>query len=116
MIIVPLSWWFIVFDPSFLCHPGNAQKPARGYAENGCQFEALPPSPTRKRARRVGPRNPRDAWAQPKYRSYFRQARALPLFYCVKFYQRLRPDHGNQMTQFVFDVAGHGDRVSNLLS
>ena len=24
------------FDPSFLCHPGNAQKPARGYAEDGC--------------------------------------------------------------------------------
>ena len=41
---------------------------------------------------------------------------ALPFFYCVKFYQRLCPDHGNQMAQFVLDVAGHGDRVGNLLS
>ncbi len=38
------------------------------------------------------------------------------LFQCVKFYHRLRPYHGNQMAQFVFNIAGHGNRVSNLLS
>ena len=37
-------------------------------------------------------------------------------FYQVKFYQTLRPDHGNQMAQLIFDVAGHRHRVGNLLA
>jgi hypothetical protein len=37
-------------------------------------------------------------------------------FYREKFYHRLRPDHSDQIAQFVFDVAGHGDGVGDLLA
>jgi hypothetical protein len=37
-------------------------------------------------------------------------------FYRVKFYQTLRPDYGDQMAQFVFDVAGHSDSMGDFLA
>ena len=37
-------------------------------------------------------------------------------FYSVKFLQTLRANYSDQMAQFVFDVAGHGDGVSDLLA
>ena len=33
-----------------------------------------------------------------------------------KFFQALRPNYSDQMTQFVFDVAGHGDGVCDFLA
>jgi hypothetical protein len=33
-----------------------------------------------------------------------------------KFFQTLRPNYSDQMAQFVFDIAGHGDGVGDLLS
>jgi hypothetical protein len=38
------------------------------------------------------------------------------IVYCVKFGRALRPDHSNQMTQFVFNIAGCRDRVSDFLT
>jgi hypothetical protein len=35
-------------------------------------------------------------WAKSDYAGHFRRAaRVFPFFYCVKFYHRLRPYHGN---------------------
>lgn len=34
----------------------------------------------------------------------------------VKFFQTLRPNYSDQMSQFVFDVAGHRDGIGDLLS
>ena len=33
-----------------------------------------------------------------------------------KFFQTLRPNYSDQIAQFVFDIAGHGYRVGDLLS
>jgi hypothetical protein len=36
--------------------------------------------------------------------------------YCVKFGRALCPNHSNEMTQFVFNIAGSRNRVGNFLS
>src|SRR5215470_9360495 len=47
---------------------------------------------------------------------YRRGNGALPLFYCVKFFERLRAHDGNQMAQLVFNVAGQSHCVSDLFA
>src|SRR6266446_439968 len=36
--------------------------------------------------------------------------------YCVKFGRTLRPNYSNEMTQFVFNIAGSRNRVSDFLA
>jgi hypothetical protein len=55
------------------------------------------------------------AWAKPKHSSSVPKARPL-LSYNVKPLQTLHLNYSDQMTQFVFDVAWHGDGVSDLLA
>ncbi len=43
-----------------------------------------------------------------------RRERSLSLL--RKFFQTLRPNYSDQMAQFVFDIAGHGDGVGDFLA
>ena len=55
--------------------------------------------------------------AKSEYAGHLSESRSHSrIFYCVKFYQRLRPDHSNKMAQLIFDIAGHRNRVGNFLS
>ena len=45
-----------------------------------------------------------------------RVARALAMLYCAKFYHTLRSQHRNQMTHLIFDIAGNGNGVRDLLA
>ncbi len=43
-----------------------------------------------------------------------RRERSLSLL--RKFFQTLRPNYSDQMAQFIFDIAGHGDGVGDFLA
>ena len=43
-----------------------------------------------------------------------RRKRSLSLL--RKFFQTLRPNYSDEMAQFVFDIAGHGDGVCDFLA
>jgi len=45
-----------------------------------------------------------------------RSAVRAPIIYCSKFAHKLLPQYRNQMSQFVFNVAGKGNRVRNLFA
>jgi hypothetical protein len=56
-----------------------------------------------------------DAWAKPQCRSDVQLAqRSLSL--PRKFFQTLRPNYSDEIAQFVFDIAGHGDGVGDFLA
>ncbi len=60
-------------------------------------------------------RRPCDAWAKPSCRSDVQLAqRSLSL--PRKFFQTLCPNYSDEMAQFVFDIAGHGDGVCDFLA
>src|SRR5262245_7567516 len=40
----------------------------------------------------------------------------LPIMYCADFSHTLRSQHSDQMAQFIFDIAGHGDSVTDFFS
>ena len=40
----------------------------------------------------------------------------MPARYGVKSFQTLHLNYGDQMAQFVFDIAGHGDGVGDFLA
>src|SRR5262249_2912246 len=41
---------------------------------------------------------------------------ALPIMYCADFWHTLRSQHSNQMAQFIFDIAGHSDSVTDFFA
>jgi len=46
---------------------------------------------------------------------YRRLVHELPILYCAEFYHTLRSQHSDQMAQLIFDIAGNGNSVTDLL-
>ncbi len=41
---------------------------------------------------------------------------ALPIMYCADFWHTLRSQHGDQVSQLIFDIAGNGDSVTDFFA
>jgi hypothetical protein len=40
----------------------------------------------------------------------------LPIMYCADVWHTLRSQHSDQMAQFIFDIAGHSDSVTDFFA
>ena len=54
--------------------------------------------------------------ANSDYPKHCRSRSRVPRWYSVKFSHTLRLEHGNEMAQLIFDIAGRRNGVGNFLS